>query len=81
MLVNLNTDKKDYTLYLVILFFSLMSDIKYPTPIGMLRLFDVLTVLFFFNVIINNNQFTKQKKNNFNFFFFFISHHLCSFEL
>ena len=82
MLVNLNTDKKDYTLYLVILFFSLMSDIKYPTPIGMLRLFDVLTVLFFFNVIINNNQFTKQKKHNFNFFFLFlIIHVLLSYKI
>jgi hypothetical protein len=82
MLVNLNTDKKDYTLYLVILFFSLMSDIKYPTPIGMLRLFDVLTVLFFFNVMINNNQFTKQKKIIFNFFFIFlILHVLLSYKM
>ena len=82
MLVNLNTDKKDYTLYLVILFFSLMSDIKYPTPIGMLRLFDVLTVLFFFNVFNNDNQFTKKKKNIFNFFFIFlILHVLLSYKM
>ncbi len=59
-----------------------MSDIKYQTAIGMLRLFDILTILFFIFVFFNKNEFKELKTFKFNFFFIFlILHVLLSYKI
>ena len=76
-------DKKkiNYLVLITILFLALFSNIRYQTGFAVIRLFDILTIIFFIYIFIkekNNND------NSFGFYYlipFFTIHVLLSYQL
>ena len=76
-------DKKkiNYLVLITILFLALFSNIRYQTGFAVIRLFDILTIIFFIYI------FNKKKNNNdksFGFYYlipFFTIHVLLSYQL
>jgi len=75
MLTETNKSKKVYTFNFVILFFSLFTDIKYPTSFGIIRLFDILTIIYFLYIFFNK-KLSPIKIKSLSFFFIFLVIHV-----